>query len=355
MFYNINIMTVTKYTTNTNIGNYCYKNVNIYSGYNISNGNYTSPVLAQGTDTLPAANNFIGFPPVQQYLNTDYTINAAQGGGGTIGYQINGVDLLNNASNKCTAYSKFYGTSTPLTISIPSWANTIGFLLCGGGGGGGGGASIDGNEQYGCGGSGGGGGAVIVGYIMQPPSSSFNLTIGSGGPQGTSPTVNSGGNSPGNAGTAGNATTLTFSNNITFIAGGGQGGGGGQEGNGGGSPSTPGYGGNANVYGNIAKGIGGFNSTANAGGKAPAGTSGAASSSNIVNNYSINPYPQTFPIYISSGGVPSSGASNSTPNPGQSGNGYGAGGGGGGSVNGKANGSEGGQGTNGMAQIWFYI
>lgn len=350
---------------------YCYQSIDLSSGYNITNTNYTYPILAQGSSSnaIPAVNQFQGFPNVQLVSSTTPpAINGAQLGGGSIGYQIGGTDLFNNASNCCAAYSIICNSSQ--TLQIPSWAGNIGFLLSGGGGGGGSGGTTFGDQQYACGGSGGGSGAIFGGLVpvswtgpngaAVTVQNSFNVVVGTGGSGGTAP---QGGILQGNPGNSGNRSYISFIDNASpypsysMVANGGGGGGGGMQGTGSTAPvSSPGNGGTcSNTFGpNLQWYIGGNASNANGGGKNPQGTNGADSPLNAINSNfpNINATNYTFPVPLPSyggGGVRTESAA------GGGGNGYGSGGGGGAGTNGKANGGNGGAGAPGYAQIWFYI
>jgi len=348
---------------------YCYQSIDIGTGYNNVNSNTTYPILAVGShsNAITAVNKFQGFPNVQLVSpSTPPAINGAQLGGGSIGYQIGGTDLFNNASNCCAAYNIICNTTQ--TLQIPSWAGKIGFFLSGGGGGGGSGGTTFGNEQYACGGSGGGSGAIFGGLVpvswtgpngaAVTVQNSFTVAVGTAGSGGIAPTASI---ADGTVGNSGNRSYISFIDNASpyysysMIANGGNGGGGGKQGTDSTAPpSTPGNGGYCeNTFGpNLQWYVSGIASLPNGGTKDPQSTAGANSPLNTINsNFTTNSPNYTFPVISSYGG----GSVWAESAQGGQASGFGAGGGGGAGTNGKAMGGNGGDGSPGYAQIWFYI
>ena len=351
---------------------YYYKKINIANGYNFENGNTTIPILASGNDTFP---NFAGFPhytTCPSISPSPVSVNSAGQLGGALGYEINNVDIANN----CTAYS-IPCTAANTSITVPTWATKIAFLVCGGGGGGGGGATVFDYDKCGGGGCGGGGGGICIGYVSKLNNiislSVAMTTSGGGGGDGGFWTLENNG-SPGSTG---NTTTVNFLTSPTTIFGtvtanGGSGGGGGKV-SGSRSSSSPstsdGTGGSASVIG--------FNDVKTFTGQTVVGINGPASSDNPPTIYgssggaasfnNSSTANQNFPAITitSTVGVGSETAGIATASsiavngtPGGAGTGYGAGGGGGAGIYNTQNanlGTPGGAGAPGYAQIWFYI
>jgi hypothetical protein len=337
---------------------YCYQSIDVGSGYNITNTNYTTPILASGSGTV---SNFTGFPNVTYLTSSSSSVDCVSQQGGALGYQINGVDI----ANTCTAYSQTFNYKSSATeVAVPTWATKIAFLLCGGGGGGGGGCSCGSYDANGSGGCGGGGGGIVIGYVNNLSSTSlsfFNIVVGYGGNGGL-------GGIPGAVGNGGGNTYIYFytSNRSSLgsvIAGGGGGGGGGvysvhtasiqsaSTGGGGGAVS------NVNIFTTAPTLVSGSTSAGSggrSGGYTP-GSDGATSQLPYVNSVKVG--SQNFPTY-SSGGGSAADTTGSSVVAGK-GSGYGAGGGGGCGVYDSRNvdntGSAGGFGTDGFAQVWFYI
>lgn len=213
---------------------YYFKDINIYSGYNLTNSTFTSPVVAQGNDII-ATNSYVGFPYVQEYTSTNAanygTVTSA--GIGSSGYKINNVDIF----NQCSSTNVIYTTSS--TVSVPTWATKMSALVISGGGGGGAGGG-GGNRDYGAGGSGGAAGGVscIVDCPIETENynirTNMNVTVGVGGYGGA------GSYNSGQPGGQGYASYLYFDQNQNnyingTLAGGGLGGNNAQNPNGGGA------------------------------------------------------------------------------------------------------------------------
>jgi len=124
---------------------------------------------------------------------------------------------INIVANKICKYAD-YTTSSNGQI-VPSWCNKVRVLMIGAGGGGGtGGAGQTNTDGSWDGvGSGGGGGACGMVCVFQKsvlPSSSYNVSIGTGGSGGTYSYEG------GNSGGAGNSTTFTSGTAIATVYGG---------------------------------------------------------------------------------------------------------------------------------------
>lgn len=154
----------------------------------------------------------------------------------SFGYKKDGVDIANSMMAKYIDYTSDYTIPNNNTV-IPSWCTKLRFIAIGGGGGGGSGGGdpggwgvgVQGGSQLsdaGSSGTGGGGAGLAATYIDRgtyPPP--YVITIGTGGNGGAE---EDSANAAGNDAENGNATTVKYSTNETFLtANGGKGGRGG--------------------------------------------------------------------------------------------------------------------------------
>lgn len=128
--------------------------------------------------------------------------------------------------SRTTKPSNASGSNGSYTWSLPTGAKLVEIFMIGGGGGGGSGRKgATGTARYG-GGGGSSAGVVHTTFVASLINTPISITIGAGGGGGSSQTAN---DTNGNAGSIGNASTVTFNSSSTavFTAEFGQGGGGG--------------------------------------------------------------------------------------------------------------------------------
>ena len=218
------------------------------------------PVAFTGTGctvTLPSATAFAGQGILWLSTTSAYAVISASAnvyplGGATAGTAILAAAtgawaaLLSDGTNWRTLASAGGPITTALFTTTGAWvvpAGVTSVLVDGVGGGGGGG--------YNGGGGGGGGGAVRGTSLSVTPGNTLNITVGSGGPAGTSGAVN---------GTAGSGSVVAVSGGATLLTlPGGLGGAGNLAGAGGAAGGTGGTAGTAGSHYTIGDGSGNNN------------------------------------------------------------------------------------------------
>lgn len=246
---------------------------------------------------------------------------------GTTGFQVSGTDII-SANNSLAEYKVFTNT-TKNTEDIPAGCTRLNIIVVGGGGGGGGTDGNSNNRNWNSGGGGGGGGVSIWNGIGVGDLTTFNVKAGSGGTSAVQQSGNAGG------------TTYVKLSDTSYSANGGNGGSMGNE-------MGPGKGDGDYVH--PTNGNGGLGTTTathyshgNAGGNNS--TKYFGGNGGTINNGlsgAIHPIKTT----------PGNGANNNAD--GNSANHYGAGGGGSGGTNKSHNNDlKGGNGSQGIAFVFF--